>query len=71
MTDTTTRDPRVDPRPGDVLRVTDAMGLVFERSVGYATGGIVEWVSGRIVYAGSLKQWRAWNATAEIGTVAE
>lgn len=72
---TTKRDPRVDPRPGDVVRVLLSAPLLKDpwitRTVDRVRGDTVSWVVGRFGYDGSIEHWRAINATAEVVHVAE
>lgn len=73
------RDPRVDPKPGDVLhKMTDpVMLLITERQVLPVPGGLShEWVyyrvnDGRATRSTSLNKWRKWAKSAEVIHAAE
>lgn len=67
------RDPRVDPKPGDVLSVGGSQRQVDGVGCRFGTGEIqVGWVrscgdSGSM----SLKSWKRWAAKAEVIRAAE
>lgn len=66
------RDPRVDPRPGDVVSVPDLhpLGVAEKRTVDYLINGGLRW-SGSLretskSYTCSQKTWRRWAKDGEI-----
>ena len=62
------RDPRLDPRAGDVLRKGRRQRKV--RRPGTRGGAVTSEANGCVVYS-SQKQWRRWAAGAEVLHVAE
>lgn len=58
------RDPRVDPMPGDVVRVVPESGAEYAyfRQVTARDGYVVEWVVGRLGYSGWISHWKRINA---------
>lgn len=70
------RDPRVDPRPGDVVRFRHPSADLLKdpwvvREVTAVRGSAVEWTVGRFGYSEPLDRWRLLNADAEIVKVAD
>ena len=70
------RDPRVDPRPGDVVRVLHSASKWLrdpwiERRVDELRKTGVVWVSGRLGYEATMDEWRTMNSDAEIVKVAD
>lgn len=63
-----TRDPRVDPRPGDVTCTPDG---AYERTVVAVEGDSVRWSFLGVDTWASLYRWHMLNATATIVKTAE
>jgi len=62
------RDPRVDPRPGDVLIEPRLYGggIRIRREVDRVRDGVVSWVVGQFGYDIDLAGWRRMNAYADV-----
>lgn len=66
-----TRDPRVDPQPGDVVRVPDLYGGLIEREVIVVVGDRILWMERGVECWQSTAVWRCYCATATIVKTAE
>lgn len=67
------RDPRIDPKPGDVLRIKrmgGAFPVMITRVVCKLHVGYVLWRVGDFGYDATLEEWRKEVAGAEIVKVA-
>jgi hypothetical protein len=51
----TTRDPRIDPRPGDELRSGAHVKCVLQRE-----GKILRCIAGHVRFKTSVEQWQQW-----------
>lgn len=65
-----TRDPRVDPRKGDVVRCPEWWLPVTREVTAVWEDGTVEYAVGRFGYNATPEEWRTRSAAAEVVTVA-